>query len=239
MVAHHPELRPRDIAHGFQVLAVDERRDPPQAGDVEGDRLLDVTLAGDGHQVEQSLVLHFAEQPVDLARLEVGAFLHLLGDALGAGLLLDELAPLTGRQGEPVAETDQFFGARATEDGQQVDHPVLHPVLQVEQVEPGEGAVGLGEEVEEAAVDLQVGPQVRPEEGEEFEAVQPAERRGGVALGQDQLEFVEEPRVAGAVEQVHLHRVLDELLGVAGDGEVESSLEADGAEDAGGVLDKA
>ena len=112
-------------------------------------------------------------------------------------------------------------------------------LVQVEEVKPRNRLVGLGEKVDEAAVDLEIGAQIGPEEGEEFESLQAAQRRYGIVLGEDQFEFVKKPGLGGEAEQVHPHRVSDQLLGVAGDFEIEPSLEAHRPENAGRVLDEA
>ena len=97
VVENGPELGARDITHGLEVLAADQGGDLAQGGDVEGDRLLDGSLAGNGHEVKQALAIEGGEQPVGFARLEKGTFEHLLGNPFGLGLLEDQFASLAGR----------------------------------------------------------------------------------------------------------------------------------------------
>ena len=86
---------------------------------------------------------------------------------------------------------------------------------------------------------LRLGPQVGPEKGEELERRHTAQGGQWVVLGEDELEFMKKARFLEAVKEVHLHRVLDQFLGMAGNGEVKAALKTDGTEDAGGILDKA
>ena len=68
-----------------------------------------------------------------------------------------------------MTKSDQLLGARPAHDRQQIDHPGFDFIRQIEQLEPGDGLVRLGEEVQETPIDLEVGAQIGPEKGKEFE----------------------------------------------------------------------
>lgn len=59
------ELRPRRIAHGLEVGAGGLGPDLAQVGHVQGNTLFDLVFSGDGHEVEESHVCEFFQEPVE------------------------------------------------------------------------------------------------------------------------------------------------------------------------------
>ncbi len=162
-----------------------------------------------------------------------------MGYLVGRAFLVQQKITSPGRQSKSQTKGREFSRLGSPHNGQQIDLPGRTRFIKIEQVKPGDCLRRLGQDMIEAAINLQVRLQFRPEKLEEFEFGQPVDRRQRVFFRKNQPQFRKKPGIIGLAKELHLDRALDQAAGMGVDFEIHALFKTDGPKDTGGIFDKA